>query len=434
MKSKLFVMILFLSFMHSLKAQDLLETYRQAVQNDPFLKKSFLIKSSAKESREQSVAKMLPNISITGNSGRNRINNTKATFQGNGIQNYWDHGFTINLAQPVFHWEHWLQLSQSDNKIAQAEAEYEAENQKLIVRTAESYFNILSAQDALSLNLAEKRAIKRQLGRAQQRFNVGLISITGVYEAQAAYDQARANEIDAENELSDTKEALAEIIGINEGSINPLSKAINLIPPEPNDMAKWVEISESNNLKIIAALNQMEIDRKNISIMQSDHLPTIDLVANYNAQDVNSSFGLRGDTQSVGLQINIPLYQGGLVQSRSRQAQIDYQIAKQNLLGTKRRVKHELRNAFRDINSNLVRVQALRATVISAEKALEAIEAGFGVGIRTMFDVLTEQKKLYLAKREFSRSQYDYLVDGIKLKQAAGSLSEKDIQVINQYF
>lgn len=433
MKNKLLALLFIWSFTHSLNAQDLMETYQLAVDNDPQLKASYLTQFSVGESKSQSIAQMLPTIAVTASSSRDRLNNTKTTFQGSGVQNYWTHNFTVNFSQPIFHWDHWVQLSQSNNKIAQAEAEHEAEHQKLIVRMTEAYFNILASQDSLSFTIAEKTAIERQLEQAQQRFDVGLIAITDVYEAQAGYDQARANQIDAENELDDSKEALAEIIGQNVDQLNPLNKPITFIPPDPNDIAKWAEIAETNNFNIIAALNQAEVKRKNISIEQSGHIPTLDIVASYNIHDVNSTFGLRGDTQSVGLQLNIPIFQGGNVYSRSKQAQFDYRIAKQNLISTKRLVKRELKNSFRDINSSLNRVQALKATVTSAKSALEATEAGFEVGTRTMVDVLAEQKNLFRAKRDYSRSRYDYLINGIKLKQAASNLSKQDIQAINQY-
>ncbi len=194
-------------------AQDLIETFQLAYKNDPNLKRSHYSQLSVAETRSQSIGQMLPTISASATSSRNRLNNKKQTFQGTGVQKYWDHGFSINLVQPVFHWDHWVQLSQSDNRIAQADAEYEAEHQNLMVLTAEAYFNVLSSQDNLAFTLSEQNAIERQLEQAKQRFDVGLIAITDVYEAQAGFDEARANQIEAENELDDSKEALREIIG-----------------------------------------------------------------------------------------------------------------------------------------------------------------------------------------------------------------------------
>ena len=433
MKLKPIVYLIILGHCHTANSQNLVETFQLAVKNNPQLKQAYLTQFSVGETKSQSIANMLPTISVTGKSSRERINNKKANFQGSGVQNYWNHGFTINFSQPVFHWDHWVTLSQSNNRIAQTEAEYQAEYQSLIVKTTEAYFNILSAEDNLAFTLSEQKAIERQLEQAKQRFEVGLIAITDVYEAQAGFDQATANQIEAENLLDDNKEALRELIGENEAKLIQLGKNLNFLPPNPNDIKKWTEIAETNNLSIIAALNQAEVSRKDISIQQSAHLPTLDIIANYNAQDVNSTFGLRGDTQSVGLQVNIPIFQGGGISSRAKQAQFNYQIAKENLTATKRQVKRQLRNAFRDVISSLSRVKALKAAVASSESALEASEAGFEVGTRTMIDVLAEQRNLYRAKRDYSRSRYDYLINGVKLKQAASSLSEQDLDLINQY-
>jgi len=323
---------------------------------------------------------MLPTISVAARSSRDRINSKKANFQTAGTQNYWNHGFTVNFSQPVFHWEHWIQLDQSSNRIAKAEADYQAELQNLIVKTTEAYFNILAAEDNLQFTVSELKAIERQLEQAQQRFDVGLIAITDVYEAQAGVDQARANQIDAENNLDDSKEALIEIIGEHKIELNSLSKTINLSPPSPNNSSEWSKVAETSNLTIISALNQAEV-----------------------------------------------------ISSRSRQAHFDYKVAKEELLSVKQQVKRQVRNSFRDINSSINRVQALEAAVASAESSLEATLAGAEVGTRTMVDVLSEQKNLYRAKRDYSRTRYDYLISGIKLKQAASSLTEQDLELINQY-
>lgn len=433
MKTKLVGIFLLATYLGSAHSQDLIDTYQLAIENDPILKQAFLTQYSVGETKSQSIAKMLPTISVDGHTSRDRIHNKKANFQSSGTQNYWNHGFTVNFSQPVFHWEHWVELDQSSNRIAKAEADFQAEKQILMVKVVEAYFNILSAQDSLEFSISELEAINKQLEQAQQRFDVGLIAITDVYEAQAGYDQARANKIEAENEVDDSKETLIEIIGESDLNLLTLSKNIDLTPPTPNNISEWAKIAETNNLQIISALNQAEVSRKNISLQQSGHLPTLDIVANYGVQDVNSSFGSRGDTQSVGLQLNIPLFQGGIVSSRSKQAQYDFEISKEALTATKRQVKKELRNAFRDMNSSISRVHALKAAVTSAESSLEATLAGSEVGTRTMVDVLAEQRNLYRAKRDHSRTRYDYLINGIKLKQTTSNLTEQDLTLINQY-
>jgi outer membrane protein len=416
-----------------INAQNLVEAYQLAFKNDHQLKASYYTQFAVAETKNQSIAQMLPTLSLSGKGSFNRLDNSASNFQGSGVQNYWDYGFTLNLSQPIFHWDHWIQLDQSDNRTAQAEAEYESDHQDLIALTTETYFDILSAQDSLTFAIAEQRAIARQLEQAKQRYDVGLVAITDVLEAQAAFDEARADQIQAENELYDRKEALLEIIGDADVNLAKLSKPINFTPPKPNDIKEWERNAETRNLKIIASLNKAEIIRKDVSIQNAGHMPTLDAVASYGMQSTTSSFSLKGDTQNVGLQLNVPLFQGGLVTSKTQQSQFNLQAAKEELLGTKRKVKRQVRDAFRDVTSSISRVYALKAAVASAESALEATEAGFSVGTRTMVDVLAEQRNLYRSKRDHSRSLYDYLINGVKLKQATSSLTEKDLALIDQY-
>ncbi len=433
MKTSLLASLILFSLVRPVSAQDLLETYHLALKHDPQLRKAYFTQFSVAESKSQSIAQMLPTLSASASSSRERLSSKKDNFRTAGTQHFWNNSFSINFSQPVFHWDHWVQLSQSGNRIAQAEAEYKAERQYLIVRITEAYFDILSAQDNLAFTVSEQMAIEQQREQARQRFDVGLIAITDVYQAQAAYDQAVADQIDAENLLADSKEALREIIGDNEVTLQALASDLIFHPPEPNNIAEWSRIAETKNLTIIAAFNQVEVYRKNIAIQQSAHIPTLDLVANYNLRDVTSTFGQRGDSQLIGLQFNLPLFQGGLVFSQTRQAHYDFQVAKENLLSTQRLIKRQLRNAFRDVISSLSRVHALKAAVISSDSSLQASEAGLEIGSQTMVDVLAEQRNLYRAKRDYARSRYDYLVNGVKLKQAASSLTEDDLQRINQY-
>jgi outer membrane protein len=417
-----------------LHAQNLTETYELALQNAPVLKQAQAKQSAIGESKDQSIARFLPNISATGASSKNHLHNNKTTtFQGPAVnQEFWNNTFNVNLTQPLFHWDHWIQLSQSDNQIAQAEATYLTELQNLMIKTTENYFNVLYAQDNLQFASAEKQAIARQLEQAKQLFDVGIIAITDVNEAQAGFDQANANEIDAANNLDNQKEALREIIGENDVSLNALGEQLPLLKPEPADISAWSDLAELNNFSIISAFNQAEVARKAIDLQRSGHLPRLDLIGSYGVSDNTSSFGARGDTQSVGVQLNVPLFEGGAVNSRTRQADYEYQAAKEDLTAKKRAVKRQVKDAYRGIMSSISRVTALKTTVTSATSALEATEAGFGAGTRTMVDVLNEQRNLYRAKRDFSRTRYDYLINSIKLKQASSSLNQDDLEQINR--
>ncbi len=425
-----------LLFLNQSFAQDLVEVYTQALEYDPILKQALARQYANAEFKDQGIARLLPTISATGASSREWLHNKKAgagfDFRGPQVnQEFWNNTFSLNFVQPVFRWDHWVQLSQSDNQIAQTEAEFLAEQQNLMVKITEAYFNVLSAQDGLDFAVAEKNAIARQLEQAQQRFDVGLIAITDVYEAKAAYDLSLANEIEADNNLDNQKEALREIIGDFEDELNPLGNGLNLVEPEPNEIKAWSDAALNNNLTIISAFNQAEFARKAVDLQNSGHMPQLDIVGSYGVSDNTSAFGFRGDTQSIGLQLNVPLFEGGAVNSRTRQARQEFEAAKQNLIAAKRAVKRQVNNAYRGVNASISRVDALRSAVKSAESALEATEAGLDVGTRTMVEILAEQRNLYRAKSDYARSRYDYLLNSIRLKQAASSLSENDLEYIN---
>lgn len=413
-------------------AQDLLEIYELALQNDPVLKQSHAGQLAVGESKNQSIANFLPNVSATGISNLSRLTNKRVTYQGSGIQKYSDNNFNLNLTQPLFHWDHWIQLSQSDNQIAQAEADYQAELQKLMVKITEAYFNVLSAEDNLEFSRSEKQATARQLEQAKQRFAIGLIDIIEVRETQAAFDRTIANEIEASNNVDSQKEALTEIIGEQDIRLNNLGENIPLARPVPDDISAWSSSAEVGNFSIISAFNQMEFSRKAIDLQRNGHLPKLDLVASLGEYDTSSNFGLRGSTEVVGVRLNVPLFEGGAVNSRTQQAAYQYQQAKEQLTAVKRAVNHQVKDAYRGITSSISRVEALKTAVSSAETALQATQAGFEVGVRTLVEVLDEQRNLYLAKRDYSRTRYDYLLNSIKLKQAASSLVQEDLEQINR--
>lgn len=437
-KSRSIYLITLLSIMFPglVNAENLMEIFTRALQNDPIIKQVEAKRAAAGESREQGLARLFPTIAVRGASGRDWSHNRITSLTQNGLfpasQEYWNHSFSLNVTQPIFHWDHWVKLSQADNQIAESQANYEAELQNLIVRTTEAYFNVLAAQDNLSFTTAEKEAISKQLEQAKARFDAGIIPITDVYEAQASFDNTTANELEAINNVDNRKEALREIIGDDEAVLDLLGENLPLKKPEPDNLDKWSDVAETNNLKIIAAFNQMEFSRKTIEVQRSGHLPQLDMVGSYGVNENGSAFGPRGDQQAIGVQLNIPLFEGGAVNSRTRQASFEFQAAKENLTAIKRSINRQVKNNYRNVLTNISRIEALTATVKSAESALEAAEAGSEVGIRTMVDVLIEQRNVYQAKRDLARARYDYLINFIKLKQTTSDLNQSDIEQINK--
>lgn len=418
-------------------SHDLVETYALALQNDPVLKQAYENRLAVGETKNQSVAALLPKITASGSLSHTWLFNDSggagAIVSGSGRQNFATFTFELNLRQPIFNWASFVNLSLADNQIAESEAQYQAEYQNLMVRTSEAYFNVLAAQDNLEFRIAEKRSIARQLEQAQQRFEVGLIAITDVYEAQAGFDQARADVISAENEVDNTKEALREIIGVYEGDLSILGSKLPLIKPDPENIDDWSKSASAQNLNIVAAFNQVESARKAISVQRAGHFPTFDLVGSHSNVDNQASFGLQGHNQSIGLEMNLPLFEGGAVNSKVREAHYKFQSANEKLTETKRRVQREVKDAYRGVIASISRVQALKAAVKSGESSLEATEAGFEVGTRTMVDVLATTRNLYDAKTKYSQSRYDYLINRLKLKQASSILTHQDLQQINAF-
>ncbi len=416
----------------TVNAQDLLALYELALQNNPQLKQAYANQLAVSEITNISLANFLPSISAVGQGMGNQLSNQRATYQGSGFQQYVDNSLTVNLLQPVFHWEHWLQLSQAENQLAQAEAAYHAELQTLMVKVVEAYFNVLSAEDNVMFYHIEQQAIARQVEQAKQRFALGFVEVTEVREAQAAFDQVMASVTAAEALVENQKEALIEIIGEQTLVLLPLQPIIPLVKPHPESIEEWSKTSEVSNFKIISAFNQVEVARKTVDLQRNGHLPKLDVVASYGEFDTTSSFGLRGNTQNIGLKLSIPVYEGGAVNAKIRQANHKLVETQEVLVAVKRAVNRQVKEAYRGMTTSISQVLAFTTAVKSSELALEATQAGYEVGTRTLVDVLTEQRNVYRAKRDLSRARYDYLVNGVKLKQAASSLTQLDVEQLNR--
>ncbi|NOR80638.1 MAG: TolC family outer membrane protein [Methyloprofundus sp.] len=430
-------MLVLLLFSSALSAQDLLKTYDLALQNDPILRQSLANKMAVGENKDQSIARLLPSINAGASTGHNWTHQDSVfndKFPGQSKRNdYWDSQFGINLVQPVFHYDMWVQLSQSEKQIAQADASYLAEQQKLILKTTEAYFAVLAAQDDLTFSLSEKKTIARQLEQAQQRFDVGLIAITDVYEAQAGYDQSRSDVIAAENAVENAKEALKVIIGPYGSELGILGERLPLPKPVPDNIDEWNRQALNQNLQILVARSESEIIQDTVDLQRSGHYPTLDIVAGFNLNDTTGNLAAQGNAENIGVQLNIPLFEGGAVNSRTRQAEYQYTEAKENLIATQRAVTQEVKNSYRGVIASISQVVALKSAVHSGKSALEATEAGFDVGTRTMIDVLNATRNYTDAQSKYAKSRYAYLVNGIRLKNAASTLSIADLEAINRY-
>jgi outer membrane protein len=409
-------------------AEDLLELYGVALQQDPKYQAARANQSSVKTTEEIARSFLLPNIGVSASA--NQINND---VKGAGDDDFSQEDMSLNLTQPIYRRDRWLAVDQAKILSTKADVDFLAADQDLIVRLATAYFDVLSAQDTLTFVLADKKAIARQLEQAQQRFDVGLIAITSVYEAQAAYDLASANQIKAENSLDNAKEKLREIVGNRDFALNKLQADLELAKPNPDDLNAWTEQALAQNPVILGARNTTDIAQKEIEVQRSGHYPTFDLVGSYGLNRTDSSTGTDYDRSQIGVQLAVPLYAGGGVKASTRQAQFDFETAQFNLEQQQRAVTRQVRDAYRGVIASISQVKALAATQVSAKSALEATEAGFEVGTRTIVDVLNSQRNLFSAMNDYAQARYNYIVNGLLLKQAAGTLTEEDIRRVNSW-
>jgi outer membrane protein len=415
-------------------ADDILSVYQLAVESDPQLQAAKAAYQATLEVIPQSRAALLPNLGATGVVTRDRYHNRNPA-AGEPENTYaTNKTFGAQLTQAIYQRESFLKLEQTDTVVAQSKAQLTAAEQDLILRVATRYFLVLGAQDNLAFVKGDKEAIGRTLDQAQQRFDVGLSAITDVLEARARYDIAVSDEINAEKLLADAREALREVTGVEPGVLEVLQPEIPLIPPDPAVEEQWVTVATDQNPLLLAARAATETARQEIDIQRAGHYPTLDLTADYAWR--NNDFGGFGISQerndsSIGVQMTLPLYTGGLVSANTRQSQHQFTQAQETQVQQRRATERQARDYFRGVMTGISKVTALEQAVVSNEKALEAAEAGFDVGTRTIVDVLDTQRDLLSAKRDHARSRYDYLLDILRLKQAAGSLEENDLRLIN---
>src|SRR3989339_41518 len=418
-------------------AADLLETYRAAQANDPLFAAARATMQAGQEKLPQGRALLLPSISLNANS---TFNDQTTQYQGttpfpSGNNRYNNHGYGVSLTQPLFRQQNWLTYTEAELQVAQSEAQFKVAEQDLILRVAQSYFDVLIAQDSVQLAEAQKTAIAEQLEQAKRNFEVGSATITDTHEAQARYDLTSAQEIAAQNDLEIKRRTLQQLINAMPQDLRHLGKEFKLEAPQPADMEKWVDDAQLNSLQLAIAQAGAEIAEKEVARNRGGHYPTVDLVANYsNNQSNGGSFGVGSDntSKSVGVQLNLPLFQGGAVNSKWREAEANRERALQELENTRRSVALQTRQAYLGVVSGIAQVKALQQALTSSESVLEASKLGQEVGVRTNLDVLNAQQQLYATRRDLYQAEYNYLVSQLRLKAAVGSLGEEDMTQVNQ--
>ncbi len=408
------------------QAEDLIQIYDMAVVSDPTLREAEQNLFATRELKPQARALLLPNLSLDGDVDYRHVDSSGTSSLGTSFdrsESYGTQGLQAVVNQSVFNRANWVQLQQSDNVIAQAEAQYRDAQIELMVQTTESYFNVLRAADAVTVQEALLRANERQLEQSKQRFEVGLVAITDVNESQAAFDRSRADLINAKNALDNAWEALRTIVGPIRVPLARLGDRLPLSPPEPNDIDAWATTAIRSNYGIIAASESVSAAKKTIEIERSGYYPTVDLQAGYDIARSDADFGTDTDTGFVGLSVNIPIFQGGSVASRTREAGFRFRAAQDQLDQVRRQVDQQVKDAFRGILSSIEDVKARQAAIVSARSALESTQAGLEVGTRTQVDVLNAQRNLFQAEFDYLDARYSYIINGVKLHQATSTLT-----------
>lgn len=425
-------------------AADLMEVYERAQRHDAQFRAETATYHAEQQQVPQSRAALLPQINASARSTESTNETIQSDFceidpsscqlgaETESEQLTW----SVELTQSIYNHEYWARLQQANDRAAQAEAEYQAARQSLILRTAEAYFNVLAALDNVAFAEAETEAVAQQLEQAQQRFEVGLIAITDVKEAQAQYDQAQASEIQARNELATSREALFRLTNTDPDELDPLQEKLPLLPPDPEDKQQWVERALDENLSLRAARFAQEAADEEISAQRSGHYPSLELFANRQFSDSEGeNFGDSSEQESttVGIQLRVPIFSGGGTSARVKEAIYRHDATRDQLESTRRQVVQQTRDAYQNTLADISRVKALRQALESAQAAYEATEAGFEVGTRNSVEVLLSLRNTFAAERDYAQTRYDYLLNTLRLKQAAGNLTAGDLRTINQW-
>ena len=433
-------------------AADLTEIYHRALRNDPQLREAEANHLASLEARPQALSALLPQLGGSAGYLHDELDETSPYYTGTSFVPFTTltkgdtKSWGLTLTQTLFRWDQFATLKQSDAKVAQAEVDYRAAQQDLIVRTATAYFNVLAAHDTLEAAEASREAISRQLEQAEKRFEVGLIAITDVEEAKAANDQAIATVIDDKRQLATARDQLREVTGEFFDELARPGDDMPLISPDPSSEEQWVKAALDQNLALSSARLGAEIAHENISIARAGHLPTLDLIAKRTGSNTSATEGytdpasgmvlsvpadVTTNDKQIALQLTVPIYSGGYASSKVREAVYRHRAAREHLETTARATERQTRDSYLGVLSEISRVQALKQAVESSKTALAATEAGYEVGTRTAVDVLLARQRLFDAQTTYARSRYDYVLNVLTLEQAAGTLDESRVTRVN---
>jgi outer membrane protein len=432
-------------------AADLAAVYERALTNDPLIREAEANRLATRESKPQAIATLLPQVGATASRLNNEsvgsqtevdISQDPPTVQSveretKGTRQVWN----VELRQSIFRWQNWAELRRANVEGAQAEADYVVAQQDLLLRTSEAYFNVLAARDTLEAAQAAHDAIGRQLEQSEKRFEVGLIAVTDVQDAKAAFDSATAALIQGKRNLATSGEILRELTGDTWDVLEKPGNDMPLAGPDPASVEEWVKLAMDQNARLTSSRLAADVTRQVVNIERGGYFPEIEFVVNYGEFDDDGNFTNQGgvtfpndadsEDTTYGVQVTVPLFTGGGTTSRVRQAQYRHTAARERLERTARETERSTRDAYLGVNSEVARVQSLKQAVESAQTALQATEAGYEVGTRTSVDVLQARQRLFQSQTDYARSRYDYLLNVLRLQQAAGTLDAEGLAGVN---
>ncbi|PUA30491.1 MAG: secretion protein [Cellvibrio sp. 79] len=438
-KTKLYLLVsLFSLAPFTANANSLFDVYDLALKNDAQLKADKAKYEAGLQNKTINRAGLLPQIDADYEVRKEDTESTDNLTNNTFKNDYDSKGWRVSLNQPLFNMASWYTYKQGVKLSEQAEAQFGADQQSLIVRVAEAYFNVLRTIETLEATIAEEKALSKQLEQTKQRFEVGLTAITEVHEAQAAFDSARAATLEARGNLGINYEALEVLTGKPEDKVAPLSPKFPVVNPEPANRANWVEFALTNNYNLKASKLEADASLQNARANRSNHLPTVGASLGYSDNEtdgIRSSEDVDGtvDGSSVTISVNVPIFEGGATTGRSRQAYALYTRAQELYNSTQRSVIQNARALHLSVETDVASVQARKQAIVSNQSALEATQSGYEVGTRNLVEVLLAQRNLYQARRDYSNALFDYVIDTIKLREVAGMLTPADVQEIDKW-
>jgi outer membrane protein len=415
------------------------DAYHSSLSNDPGLKRAGFEHAASREIKKQALSEFLPQLGVTGeylDTDQDIVSSDNDVF-ASGSSSYPTTNYDVSLSQPLFHYETWVQYRQAKKELLYADVAYSIASQEMMIKVSELYFAVLAARDAVVSAAAEKKAVEKHFFLAKAKHESGQAAVTDLYDAKARLSQVMATEIEAKYLLEDAVTALQEMTGPFDEKISGLKADIALVTPDPDAVEIWIETARNTNLALIHKKYAVAVADEEVSKQRAGHYPTLDLSARYNYNKTEGSLfggGSEVDTQEVGIMVNLPIYQGGYINSKTRQALQMLNAAKADLDLERRAVERLVSSSFFGVQTAILRTQALKASVEAHELAAEAKLEGFKSNLYPILAYLDAERDLEIVRQEYARARYDYILSSLKLKQAAGTLSGKDMESLATWF